>query len=74
MDKVYRRLSSTPMALCFELMLEEIVFPDLNNTEFENCIVTFNRNGQFENYSAPHLVIEGAPEGSTAKHHHLPFH
>lgn len=66
MDKVYRRLSSTPMALCFELMLEEIVFPDLNNTEFENCIVTFNRTGQFENYSAPHLVIEGAPEGSTA--------
>lgn len=59
MDKVYRRLSSTPVPLCFELQIEEIVFPDLNSEEYVDCIVTFNRTGQFENYSVPHDVVPG---------------
>ena len=35
------------------------MFPGLDATEFEDCIVTFNRTGQFENYSVPHNVAKG---------------
>ena len=63
MDKVYRRISSTPVALCFELKIEDIVFPNLESEIFEDCLVTFNRTGQFENYTAPYPVVKGAPEG-----------
>lgn len=57
MDKVYRRLSSTPVPLCFELQVEKIEFPDLDSEEYVDCIVTLNRTGQFENYSLPHNVV-----------------
>ena len=43
MDKVFRRLSMTSVNLCFELQIKGVVFPNLPKGEFEEVIVTFNR-------------------------------
>lgn len=56
MDKVFRRFSTTSVPLCFECQVNGLVFPDLPEQEFEEAIVTFNRSGQFENYSTAHKL------------------
>ena len=58
MDKVFRRLSMTSVNLCFELQIKGVVFPNLPKGEFEEVIVTFNRSGQFENYSTAHGLVQ----------------
>ena len=68
MEKVYRRLSASAVPLCFELQVDGLIFPNLPNDEFEDCIVTFNRSGQFENYSLPHpLSYEKVSDDDTSE-------
>ena len=57
MDKVFRKLSTKAVPLCFELQINGVIFPNLDAEEFQEVIITFNRSGQFENYSNAHGLV-----------------